>query len=151
MVVQRTGLHTEPAQTVLGAIVVLAFAAAGADPYGQLLLCINTPGMLGLMALQPLAAVAVPLYVRRIRHLEGVLRTLVAPLVAAVLLTAALGLVVTHLAEFTGASTTVNTVLAALVPAVFLAGLLLARGLRRRRPDVYQRFAAGPAADADAG
>ncbi|OSZ59650.1 amino acid transporter [Streptomyces pharetrae CZA14] len=139
------------AQSVLGAIVVLAFAAAGADPYGQLLLWVNTPGMLGLMALQLLAAVAVPLYFRRIRHQEGVLRTLVAPLVAAVLLTAALGLVVTHLAEFTGASTTVNTVLAALVPAVFLAGLLLARRLRRRRPDVYQRFAAEPAADADAG
>ncbi|MER7495614.1 APC family permease [Streptomyces pharetrae] len=139
------------AQSVLGAIVVLAFAAAGADPYGQLLLWVNTPGMLGLLALQLLAAVAVPLYFRRIRHQEGVLRTLVAPLVAAVLLTAALGLVVTHLAEFTGASTTVNTVLAALVPAVFLAGLLLARRLRRRRPDVYQRFAAEPAADADAG
>ncbi|MFD5713179.1 APC family permease [Streptomyces pharetrae] len=139
------------AQSVLGAIVVLAFAAAGADPYGQLLLWVNTPGMLGLMALQLLAAVAVPLYFRRIRHQESVLRTLVAPLVAAVLLTAALGLVVTHLAEFTGASTTVNTVLAALVPAVFLAGLLLARRLRRQRPDVYQRFAAEPAADADAG
>ncbi|MFD7457008.1 MULTISPECIES: APC family permease [unclassified Streptomyces] len=135
------------AQTVLGAVVVLAFALAGADPYGQLLLWVNTPGMLGLMALQLLAALAVPLYFRRVSHREGALRTVVAPVVAALLLAAAIALVVAHLDQFTGASPTVNTVLVALVPAVFLAGLALAQALRRRRPEVYERFAAEPDAD----
>ncbi|MFI9344532.1 APC family permease [Streptomyces sp. NPDC052773] len=137
------------AQTALGAVVVLAFAVAGADPYAQLLLWVNTPGMLGLMALQLLAALAVPLYFRRIRHSEGALRTVVVPVVAAVLLTAALVLVVAHLDRFTGASATVNAVLVVLVPAVFATGLLLARRLRRHRPEVYERFAAEPDADAE--
>ncbi|MGP3915656.1 APC family permease [Nonomuraea sp. 10N515B] len=135
-------------QTVLGAVVVVAFAAAGADPYGQLLLWVNTPGMLGLMALQLLVALAVPFYFRRVGHREGVLRTVVAPVAAAVLLTAAITLVITHLDLFTGASATVNTLLAAIVPVVFLVGLALAWRLRRARPEVYAHFAAEPPADA---
>ncbi|MFE2557644.1 hypothetical protein ACFXGT_16775 [Streptomyces sp. NPDC059352] len=43
---------------------------------------------------------------------------------------------------FTGASTTVNTVLVSLVPAVFLLALLLAYRLRRTRPEIYAGFAA---------
>ncbi|WP_455356314.1 APC family permease [Streptomyces sp. SYSU K217416] len=132
------------AQTVLGLAVVLGFAAAGADPYTQLLLWVNTPGGIGLMALQLLAAIAIPFYFRRIRHQEGVLRTVVAPVAAAVLLAAAIVLVVSKVGLFTGASTTVNTVLVALVPAVFLLGLALAFRLRRRRPEVYANFAAEP-------
>jgi amino acid transporter len=135
------------AQTVLGAAVVLAFAAAGADPYMQLLLWVNTPGMLALMVLQLLAAIAVPLYFRRRAHGEGALRTVVAPVAAAVLLTGAIALVVTHLDQFTGASTTVNTVLAAIVPAVLVLGLALGWWLRRSRPEVYAGFAAEPPAD----
>ncbi|MEU6476491.1 APC family permease [Streptomyces sp. NPDC047017] len=144
----RSPYVTGVVQTVLGAAVVLAFAAAGADPYQQLLLWVNTPGMLALLALQLLAALAVPLYFRRVRHQEGVLRTVVAPVVAAVLLATAIALVVTHLDLFTGASAAVNTVLAAVVPLVFLAGFPLAGWLRRRRPGVYERFAAEPGEDA---
>ncbi|MER7110343.1 APC family permease [Streptomyces sp. NPDC000229] len=133
------------AQTVLGLVVVLAFALAGADPYTQLLLWVNTPGGIGLMVLQLLAAIAIPCYFRRVPHNEGAVRTIVAPVTAAVLLTGAIGLVVSKIDLFTGASATVNTVLVALVPGVFLLGLLLARRLRRRRPEVYARFAEEPA------
>ncbi|WP_399924580.1 APC family permease [Streptomyces kanamyceticus] len=132
------------AQTVLGAAVVLAFAAAGADPYQQLLLWVNTPGMIGLLTLQLLAAVAVPCYFRRVSHQEGVLRTVVAPVVATVLLGVALVLVVTHVDLFTGASPLVNTLLVALVPAVLVLGVALAWRLRRSRPEVYANFAAEP-------
>ncbi|MEU9336917.1 APC family permease [Streptomyces sp. NPDC048290] len=132
------------AQTVLGAVVVLAFWAAGADPYSQLLLWVNTPGMLGLMVLQLIAALAVFRYFRTVPHQEGVLRTVVAPVAAAVLLTAAIVLVVDHLDLFTGASPLVNTVLIAVAPTVFLAGLPLAAWLRRRRPEVYADFASEP-------
>ncbi|MEU5055411.1 MULTISPECIES: APC family permease [unclassified Streptomyces] len=135
-------------QTVLGAAVVLAFWAAGADPYAQLLLWVNTPGMIGLMALQLLAAIAVPFYFRRITHEEGVLRTVVAPIAATVLLSIAIVLVCTHLDLFTGASSLVNLILMAVAPAVFVLGIGLARRLRRTKPDVYERFAAEPSADA---
>lgn len=132
------------AQIALGAVIVIAFAAVGADPYAQLLLWVNTPGMLGLMLLQLLAAIAVPLYFRRFEHGEGRFRTVVAPVVAAVLLAAAIFLVTDHVDLFSGASTGVNTVLVSLVPAVFLIGLALAHRLKRDRPEVYARFAAEP-------
>ncbi|TXS29443.1 APC family permease [Streptomyces sp. ms191] len=135
-------------QTVLGATIVLGFAAAGADPYTQLLLWVNTPGMMGLMALMLLAAIAVVVHFRRVPHDEGALRTLVAPVIATVLLAVAICLVASKVALFTGASPLVNTVLVTLVPAVFLLGLLLAHRLRRTRPWVYARFAADPEAPA---
>ncbi|MEU3341650.1 APC family permease [Streptomyces sp. NPDC006668] len=132
-------------QTVLGAVVVVAFWAAHADPYQQLLLWVNTPGMIGLFVLQLLVAIAVPCYFRRVSHQEGVLRTVVAPVLAAVLLATAIGLVITHIDLFTGASSTVNTVLIGTAPAVFVVGLVLAWWLRRRRAHVYVAFAAEPA------
>lgn len=143
------GRHRSPyvagaAQTVLGAVVVIAFAVADADPYAQLLLWVNTPGMIGLLALQLIAAIAVPFYFRRINHEEGVLRTVVAPVVATVLLTVALVLVATHIDVFTGASSFVNTILVGVAPAVFVLGLALALWLRRRRPEVYEGFADEP-------
>ncbi|MEU5997290.1 MULTISPECIES: APC family permease [unclassified Streptomyces] len=143
------GRHRSPylagaAQTVLGAVVVVAFAAAGADPYAQLLLWVNTPGMIGLLALQLIAAIAVPFYFRRISHAEGALRTVVAPVVATVLLSVALVLVATHIDVFTGASPFVNTILVGVAPAVFVLGLALAMRLRRRRPEVYEGFASEP-------
>ncbi|MGW5465400.1 APC family permease [Streptomyces sp. NPDC003996] len=132
------------AQTVLGAVVVLAFWAAHADPYQQLLLWVNTPGMIGLLLLQLLAAIAVPCYFRRVRHAEGALRTVVAPVLATVLLATAIALVVTHIDLFTGASATVNVLLVVVAPAVFALGLPLAWWLRRSRPEVYARFATEP-------
>ncbi|WP_338695890.1 APC family permease [Streptomyces sp. Q6] len=128
------------AQTVLGAAVVIGFWAAGADPYNQLLLWVNTPGMVGLMALQLLAALAVPFFFRRITHTEGVVRTVVAPVAATLLLAAAIWLVVTHIDLFTGASPLVNTLLIAVSPAVFVLGLALAQRLKRSRPEVYEKF-----------
>ncbi|EDY51008.1 APC family permease [Streptomyces clavuligerus] len=139
------------AQTALGAVVVLGFGIAGADPYTQLLLWVNTPGMIGLMALMLLAALAVPCYFRRVRHREGVLRTVVAPLVSAVLLAVAILLIATKVHLFTGASDLVNTVLLALVPAVFALGAVLALWLRRHRPEVYANFAAEPGASGSPG
>ncbi|SEM00073.1 APC family permease [Streptacidiphilus jiangxiensis] len=135
------------AQTVLAVVVVVAFAAAGADPYTQLLLWVNTPGMLALVALQLLAAVAVPLYFRRVAHGEGVLRTVVAPAVATLLLGAALWLVVANIGLLTGASDAVNLTLILLVPCAFAAGLGYALRVRASRPGVYARFAAEPASE----
>ncbi|MBZ2409777.1 APC family permease [Streptomyces sp. L06] len=132
------------AQTAVGAVVVAGFALADADPYTQLLLWVNTPGMIGLMALQLLAAAAVLCYFRRIRHREGVWRTVVAPVAAIALLGAAIALVTTNVELFSGAGTGTNILLVSLVPAVFVLGVALALRLRRTRPEVYARFAAEP-------
>ncbi|MEU1381371.1 APC family permease [Streptomyces albidoflavus] len=132
------------AQTAVGAVVVAGFALAGADPYTRLLLWVNTPGMIGLMALQLLAAAAVLCYFWRARHQEGVWRTVVAPVAALALLGAALALVTANVELFSGAGTGTNIVLVSLVPAVFVLGVALALRLRRTRPEVYARFAAEP-------
>ncbi|WP_405741439.1 APC family permease [Streptomyces sp. NBC_01525] len=139
-------------QSGLAVLVVAGFAVAGADPYQQLLLWMNTPGMLGLLALQALTAAAVPLFFRRFTHGEGAWRTRVAPIAAAVLMTGALGLVISKIDLMTAAPLATNTVLVLLVPAAFLLGLVLARRVRRSRPAVYAGFAAEPAeADEDDG
>lgn len=132
------------AQTALGAVVVLAFRAADADPYQQLLLWVNTPGMIGLLLLQLLAALAVFRYFRRVRHSEGRVRTVLAPALAAVLLATAIVLVVSHIDLFTGAPRAVNVVLVVAAPAVFVLGLPLAWWLRRHRPGVYATFGTEP-------
>ncbi|MGI5170932.1 APC family permease [Spirillospora sp. CA-253888] len=135
------------AQTLLGIAVVTAFALAGADPYTQLLIWVNTPGMLALLALQLLAAFAVPLYFRKLAHGEGPLRTVIAPAAAVLLLSTALWLVVTNIGLLTDASDTVNTALIVPVPLVFLAGLGYALWTRSSRPETYAAFAAEPRDD----
>ncbi|MFE7132114.1 APC family permease [Streptomyces sp. NPDC057638] len=140
------------AQTAVTAVVILGFALAGADPYTQLLLWVNTPGMIGLMGLMLLTALAVPCYFRTIRHSEGRLRTVVAPVTATVLLTVAITLIATKVELFTGASSLVNGILLAVVPTVFAIGIALALWLRRSHPSVYENFASrddGPSAEAD--
>lgn len=52
-------------QTALAAATVAVFAAIGADPYNQFLLWVNTPGVIGILALQLLAACAVVAFFRR--------------------------------------------------------------------------------------
>ncbi|MEU9245339.1 APC family permease [Streptomyces sp. NPDC048385] len=131
------------AQSILAAGTVTVFAVIGAQPYNQFMLWVNTPGVIGILALQLLAACSVVAYFRRNPALrgEGRLRTLAAPGAAAVLLAAATALVCTRLNLFTGAGPAVNWTLAALTPAVFLTGVVLAARMRRSRPDVYARLA----------
>ena len=138
------------AQSLLAAVVVAVFAAIGVDPYTQFFLWVNTPGVVGILVLQALAAFAVVSFFRRnpAARGEGRLRTLAAPVMAGVLLTVTTGLVCRRLDLFTGAGPAVNWSLVALTPAVFLAGVALALRLRRARPEVYAKLAT---TDIDAG
>ena len=131
------------AQSVLAAVVVAVFAVIGADPYNEFLLWVNTPGVVGILALQTLAACAVAAFFRRSpgAHAVGRLRTVAAPATAALLLAVITGLVCTRLSLFTGAAPLVNWTLIALTPLVFATGVVLALRIRRRRPDVYAGLA----------
>lgn len=131
------------AQTVLAAVVTAVFAAIGAHPYNEFLLWVNTPGVVGILALQTLAACAVVVFFRRNRDAgtAGRLRTVAAPVAAALLLAAITGLVCTRLNLFTGAAPAVNWTLVALTPVIFATGAALALRIRRNRPDVYARLA----------
>lgn len=134
-------------QTVLAVVVVTGFAMAGADPYTQLLIWVNTPGVLGIILLQVAAAISVPMYFRRTPNDEGPWRTRVAPIVSAAAMAMALYLTVTHLELLTAASAGVNLVLVLSVVAVCAAGVGWALWLRGNRPAVYQAVAADAVKD----
>ena len=132
-------------QSLIALIVVAAFAIAGADPYLQLLIWVNTPGVIGIVLLQVLAALAVPFYFSRVRHHEGRLRTVVAPLVSLILMAGALYLMVNKIEALTGASDTANLIIVLLVPIVLAVGFGAAEWIRRNRPEAYARVAESPA------
>jgi amino acid transporter len=127
-------------QTLLAAVVIAVCAIAGADPYQQLLIWVNTPGIFGIVGLQGIVAVAALLYFRR--HPGSVTHPLVRPLTAAaaVLLFAAVVLIAVNIELLTFADPLTNAIILAVAPLVFLGGLLAARWLRHRRPSIYSRI-----------
>jgi len=129
------------AQTALALAVVLAMAAAGADPYVHLMIWLNTPGVLGIVCLQGLVSLATVVYLRR--HREAATNRWIIPVaaVATMLLFAAVYLVLANIGLMTGAEGATNVLIAAVVPAVFAAGLLLARILKKTRPATYEGIA----------
>ncbi|MGV9710065.1 APC family permease [Gordonia sp. NPDC003424] len=127
-------------QTLLALVIVLAFAACGADPYYKLLLLMNTPGVVGILALQVITAIAVVGYFVR-KRLVGVERPgVIAGIVSAILLGVALGVLIANIDLLTGAGTAVNTVLVGLVGVVLIVGAVVAQYFRLRKPMVYDRI-----------
>lgn len=128
-------------QTILALVIVVGFAVAKADPYTQLLIWVNTPGIFGMLLLQVLAALSVVVYFRRRRNDEGVWRTLVAPLVSAVLMAGAAVLAAQNISFLTGTTGTVNTVLLWTIPVTCVIGLAWALWLRANRREVFDAVA----------
>jgi hypothetical protein len=93
--------------------------------------------VLGILALEGLAAVAIVAYFRRNRHGHSLWRALVAPAASAVGLFTFVALSVSQIDLLTGASTTVNTLLLAPLPLALIIGVALATCLRRAKPAVY--------------
>lgn len=124
-------------QSILAAVIVAAFALAHADPYVDLLLKVNTPGVLGIILLQGITSAAVVVYfVRRRATVRARVATGCA-VVATVLLALVVVLLVSHVDLLTNAGTTVNVFLVGIVPLTLLVGVIGASGLKARRPDVY--------------
>ncbi|MBP2329216.1 amino acid transporter [Kibdelosporangium banguiense] len=134
-------------QSVLALVVILAFVVAKADPYQGLLLWVNSPGVVGILVLETLTAVAVVVYFLRRNRAAMTRRAVIAGTVSAILLAAATYLVVDHIALFTQSGPMVNAVLLSLVPLSLVAGAVIALRLRVRRPDVYARIGEGDAGD----
>ncbi|PWJ50243.1 amino acid/polyamine/organocation transporter, APC superfamily [Quadrisphaera granulorum] len=131
------------AQTVLALVVVGGFALAGADPYRQLLLWVNTPGGIGLLLLQALACAAVLRFFWKNRRGYSTLRVIVAPALGLVLLVVAIVLTIGQIDLLTSAGPAVNTVLVGLVFAVVVLGLVLSPVLARRLPQAWARLGTG--------
>jgi amino acid transporter len=127
-------------QTLLAAVVITICAILNADPYQQLLIWVNTPGIFGIVGLQGLVSVAAFLYLRR--NPSAARNKLLAPLslVSAVLLFGVVLLIAVNIELLTAADPLTNTILILVTPVVFAAGLLAARWVRRRRPATFDRI-----------
>jgi amino acid transporter len=136
------------AQTALAVLVIAVFAIVGADPYTGLLLWVNTPGVVGILLLQTLVAVAIVVYFTRRNPQASSPRALAAGIGSALLLAAATVVLVENVDLLTNASAATNVLLVGIVPATLLVGFALAAWLRARRPATYARIGEGDAATA---
>lgn len=130
------------AQTALALVIVVGFAVAKADPYSQLLIWVNTPGIFGILLLQVAAAISVVVFFRRRATSEKVWSTVVAPLVSAALMIGACVLAAKNISFLTGTTGLVNQVLLLTIPATCLVGFGWALWLRRNRREVFDSLAA---------
>ncbi|GAA3737686.1 amino acid transporter [Spinactinospora alkalitolerans] len=127
-------------QSAFALVVLVAGMLLGADPYNDLLLLTNGPGILGIMALQALAAVSVIAFFRRDRRGFSAWRIAVAPAVAAAGLGVLCVLVAVNFELLTARGASVNAVLIATPPACFAAGWAVAARMRRTDPRRYARL-----------
>lgn len=148
-VLQRTGRKTGSpwvaglVQTALALVVVISFAAAGSDPYLQLLLWVNSPGIFGIIALQIITCVAVIVYFLRRPNLVRPRFVLTAAVVAGLLMTVVLALLVYYIDVLTAAGPVINGILLALVPLPFIVGFVLALVWKRTKPARYAHIGEG--------
>ena len=134
--------HGSPAggvalQTAVNVVVFGIAAVAGADPYLVVFLWSSAPGVLGILALEGLAAIAIVAYFRRDRHGHSLWRVFAAPAASAVGLFTFVGLSVSQIDLLTAASSTVNTILLAPLPLALIIGVALATYFQHAKPAVY--------------
>ncbi|MEA5455144.1 APC family permease [Sinomonas sp. JGH33] len=129
-------------QTVLSLAFVGAAAALRLDPFTQFLIWMNTPGVLGVLALQGLTSVGVVVFFIRRRDLRPAAHVVPSAIAAALVMVAVSGLTIANINLLTGApiGDPLNTVLIVVAPAVFVGGTAAALWLRRRRPLAYARI-----------
>jgi hypothetical protein len=102
---------------------------------------VNTPGVIGIILLQVLAAAAaVAFFLRRPGTPRRVFLTS-SSLLAAGLMTWVIYMLIKHLDVLTGAPEATNAVLVAVVPAVLVLGVIGGLVLRRIRPETIALLA----------
>ncbi|NKX55736.1 APC family permease [Arthrobacter mobilis] len=141
----RTPSAAGAGQTMLAFACVAVFAAFGLDPFTQFLIWMNTPGVIGILFLQALTSIGVVVFFAHRK--DRALRWYVVPsaITAAAVMCAVVYLMVANAELITGApaGALLNTVLIAVAPAVFAAGVAAALILRRTRPELYRRIGQG--------
>jgi amino acid transporter len=133
-------------QTVLAVIVVGLFALVGADPYLQLLLWVNSPGVIGIIALQAITSVAVIVFFVRRRDVARAWYVLPAAVVGSLAMIALTISLVVTVDLLTAGGPIVNSIIVASVVLSFVTGVVLALVWRRTRPAVYARIGGSEAA-----
>ncbi|MGO1545099.1 MAG: APC family permease [Gulosibacter sp.] len=136
------------AQSIFAVLVVVGFALAGADPYANLMIWLNAPGVIGIIALQAFVSLAAVVYLLRNRSANTNPWVVPIATVATLLLFGAVYLTLTNMDLMTGATGMLNVVLVLIIPAVFVLGVLYALFLRKFRPAIYERIGTDASAHA---
>ncbi len=125
---------------MLAVIVVAFFAIAGLDPYMQLLLWVNSPGVLGILVLQVLTCLAVVVFFVRNRDVPRRWFVIPAAVVAGLAMTGVLWVLYASLETLTAGGPVVNAIVIASIPVTFIVGVVLAKVWKRTRPEVYAKI-----------
>jgi amino acid transporter len=146
----RTGANSIPkaaslTQSATGMITIAVFALGGWPPMTDLFFWLGTTGGFGILLLLAATSVAVIAFFARDPHGESAWRRLIAPALAAVLLTGIVVLAVLHYDTLLGVAP--RSPAAWLLPGGYavmaVAGLVWALVLRLRRPQVYTTIGLG--------
>lgn len=133
-------------QSAVALTVVLLFALFGLDPFQDLLIKVNTPGVIGIILLQALAAAAAVVFFIRRRDLPRRAFLISTSIVAFGLMSWVIYAVIKHLDVLTGAPRATNELLVGVVPAVLLLGVVGGLVLRTVRPETIALLARDDAA-----
>lgn len=129
------------AQSGVALLVLIVCIIGGIDPYDGLLLLGSAIGFLSIILLWALCSAAVLRYLRRNHPEEGLWRTTIAPVSALLGLVGATVLVVVHFDLYSGGDPRVNVAVFALTILAALGGLMRARYLKKRKPEIYAQLA----------
>lgn len=145
-VLARTSRFGSPAvaggvQSVVALVVVLGFAAAGLDPFTQLLIGVNTPGVVGIIGLQVVASLAAVVFFVRRTDLPRRRFLVASSALAAALMIGVITYFTKYIAVFTGAGDRMNVTLLLIIPGVLALGLIGGLALKRHRPEVLELLA----------
>lgn len=127
-------------QTIVAAIVVIVFAAAGLDPLTNLVIWVNSPGVYGIIALQVLASVAVVVFILKNKDEDRKWYVLPAAIVSTIALSALLVVAILTVDVLTAAGPVINSIILSLVPAIMIGGALYGLWLKAKKPSVYARI-----------
>ncbi|GIG59162.1 amino acid permease [Longispora fulva] len=133
------------AQSALGLVVILGYAAAGLDPLTQLFFWAGTSGAFGVLLLITATSVAVIGFFSREPNGESAWRRLIAPGLAVLALSMMVVLSVSNFATLLGVEATspLRWIVPALFPVAALIGVGWALVLKATRPDVYRSIGLG--------
>ena len=136
-------------QTVLALVVVGFFAVIGGDPYLQLLLWVNSPGVLGIILLQIITCVAVVVFFVRRRDLPRKWYVIPSAVVAGIAMLVVLYGLCSSIDLLTSGGPVVDTIVLTAIPVTFLVGVVLALVWKRTRPDIFAGIGGSSEVDDD--